>query len=98
TRALPEDKVAIEVTDDGDGIARDTLDRIFSHGFTTKANGHGFGLHSSACSAMELGGTLTAKSDGLGCGATFTLLLPSGRASRRSVLARPTSPQPGSAQ
>lgn len=98
TRALPDDKIAIEVTDDGTGIAQDTLERIFSHGFTTKANGHGFGLHSSACSAMELGGTLTAKSDGVGCGATFTLVLPSGRTSRRSVLMRAPSPQPESAQ
>ncbi|MGD0816173.1 MAG: ATP-binding protein, partial [Verrucomicrobiota bacterium] len=39
-------------------------------------DGHGFGLHSGALAASELGGTLTAHSDGVGRGATFTLELP----------------------
>jgi signal transduction histidine kinase len=50
--------------------------RIFNHGFTTKKDGHGFGLHSGANAAKEMGGTLTAHSDGLGKGAEFTLELP----------------------
>ena len=49
---------------------------MFSHGFTTKRHGHGFGLHSSANAAKELGGTLTAHSDGPGRGALFTVELP----------------------
>jgi len=85
TRALPGDMVAIDVRDDGTGIAREALERIFSHGFTTKPSGHGFGLHSCACAAMELGGSLSAASDGPGCGATFTLVLPSGRTAKRSM-------------
>ena len=53
------------------------LDREgFVHGFTTRADGHGLGLHSSASAAMELGGRLTAESDGEGRGATFTLTVP----------------------
>jgi len=72
----------IEVSDDGVGIAPDHLPRIFTHGFTTKASGHGFGLHSAACAAMELGGALTAESPGAGRGSTFTLTLPSRRGSR----------------
>jgi signal transduction histidine kinase len=52
------------------------LTRIFGHGFTTRRNGHGFGLHSSALAIKELGGSLTAHSDGAGKGANFTLLLP----------------------
>jgi signal transduction histidine kinase len=52
------------------------LTRIFSHGFTTKKGGHGFGLHSCANAAKEMGGRLTARSDGVGCGASFTLELP----------------------
>lgn len=67
--------VMLDVVDEGIGIAPDTLSRIFQHGFTTKPDGHGFGLHGSACAAMELGGTLTAASDGLGKGATFTITL-----------------------
>lgn len=99
SRLLPEEKIAIEVTDDGAGIDAETLQRIFNHGFTTKPQGHGFGLHSSACAAIELGGTLTAQSDGRGCGATFRLVLPSGRPTRRSMLLRvPPPARPESAQ
>jgi two-component system, NtrC family, sensor kinase len=52
------------------------MTRIFNHGFTTRKTGHGFGLHSAALAARELGGALTADSEGPGCGATFTLELP----------------------
>jgi signal transduction histidine kinase len=52
------------------------LNRIFNHGFTTKPGGHGFGLHSSALAAREMGGSLRAQSDGPDRGATFTLELP----------------------
>jgi signal transduction histidine kinase len=68
--------VTVEVSDNGVGIEREHLTRIFEHGFTTKKDGHGFGLHSSALAAKELGGTLTAYSEGPGCGATFRLELP----------------------
>lgn len=68
--------VAIEVEDFGYGIARESLTKIFNLGFTTKKDGHGFGLHSSSCNAIEMGGTLTAHSDGHGRGARFTLMLP----------------------
>jgi signal transduction histidine kinase len=66
----------IQVEDDGEGIAPENLTRLFAHGFTTRKTGHGFGLHSCALAAREMGGTLTAKSDGPGRGATFTLELP----------------------
>jgi len=68
--------VLISVIDTGVGIPRENLDRIFSYGFTTRAEGHGFGLHSSALAARELGGSLRAESPGPGMGATFTLTLP----------------------
>ncbi|HYP16850.1 MAG TPA: ATP-binding protein, partial [Opitutus sp.] len=68
--------VKIMVVDNGVGIAPQNLRQIFSHGFTTKKGGHGFGLHSAALTARELGGSLSAHSDGPGCGATFTLELP----------------------
>lgn len=66
----------IEVSDNGIGIARENLTRIFQHGFTNRHNGHGFGLHSSAIAAFEMDGTLQAESPGLGRGATFTIELP----------------------
>jgi PAS domain S-box-containing protein len=68
--------VFISVIDTGIGIPRENLERIFNHGFTTRKDGHGFGLHSSALAAKELGGTLHAESAGPGQGATFTLMLP----------------------
>jgi PAS domain S-box-containing protein len=68
--------VLVAIIDTGVGIPRENLDRIFSYGFTTRAEGHGFGLHSSALAARELGGTLRAESPGPGMGATFTLTLP----------------------
>ena len=69
--------VRIAVTDNGTGISPENLTRIFGHGFTTKNDGHGFGLHSGANAAREIGGNLTVQSAGLGKGATFTLELPS---------------------
>jgi PAS domain S-box-containing protein len=69
-------RVKISVIDNGVGIAPENLTRIFNHGFTTRKEGHGFGLHSGAIAAKELGGTLSARSEGVGRGATFTLELP----------------------
>jgi signal transduction histidine kinase len=66
----------IAVEDNGVGIAPDDLTRIFSHGFTTRKDGHGFGLHGSALAAKQMGGTLSVASGGPGRGATFTLNLP----------------------
>lgn len=66
----------ISVTDSGIGISATNLAKIFGHGFTTKKNGHGFGLHSSALAAQEMGGSLEVSSPGEGCGATFTLKIP----------------------
>jgi two-component system, NtrC family, sensor kinase len=68
-------RVYIAVCDNGVGIVPENLTRIFSHGFTTRASGHGFGLHSGALAAKELGGSLTVHSDGAGKGAVFTLEL-----------------------
>ena len=68
--------VRIDVADNGVGIAPEDLNRIFSHGFTTRKDGHGFGLHSGALAAKEMGGSLTASSAGRDHGALFTLELP----------------------
>jgi signal transduction histidine kinase len=70
------DGFRVGVEDAGEGIAPQNLSRIFAHGFTTRESGHGFGLHSSALTATELGGKLTVHSDGLGRGAIFTVLMP----------------------
>jgi PAS domain S-box-containing protein len=70
------DHIAITVKDNGHGIAPVNINNVFSFGFTTKKNGHGFGLHSSALAAKELGGCLKAHSDGVDQGAAFILTLP----------------------
>jgi len=76
TALVDGDRIRIRVRDNGVGIAEENLARIFGHGFTTKRDGHGFGLHHSANAAAEMGGRLGVESDGIGKGATFTLELP----------------------
>jgi two-component system NtrC family sensor kinase len=71
-----EPRLTIRVEDNGEGIGPENLARLFTHGFTTRKNGHGFGLHSCALAAKEMNGTMTAHSDGSGRGAAFTLELP----------------------
>jgi C4-dicarboxylate-specific signal transduction histidine kinase len=71
-----DDTLQLIVSDTGEGIESEHLTRIFAHGFTTKKDGHGFGLHSCVLAAREMGGSLKAHSDGPGRGAAFTLELP----------------------
>ena len=68
--------VRISVIDNGIGIPAENMGRLFIHGFTTRLSGHGFGLHSGALAAQDLGGTLRAESGGAGLGAAFILDLP----------------------
>ena len=76
-RIINGDKaVKISVIDNGVGIPAENLTRIFNHGFTTRKDGHGFGLHSGALAAKEMGGALVAQSDGPGKGSSFTVELP----------------------
>ena len=74
--AVANNLLRISIVDNGVGIDPQQMTRIFGFGYTTKKNGHGFGLHSSALAAKELGGSLEAFSEGLGKGATFTLTMP----------------------
>jgi ligand-binding sensor domain-containing protein/signal transduction histidine kinase len=71
-----DNQVDFEIGDTGVGIAAENLGRLFTQGFTTKRDGHGYGLHSSALAARSMGGSLSARSDGPGKGATFTLCVP----------------------
>lgn len=71
-----DDSIVMQVADTGVGIPEENLTRIFSHGFTTRSDGHGFGLHSAALAAQQMKGRLTATSEGPGRGAVFTLELP----------------------
>ncbi len=68
--------IRLQVIDNGMGIESKDLERVFEHGFTTRSDGHGFGLHSAIRAAQEMNGRLYAESPGPGQGATFTLELP----------------------
>jgi PAS domain S-box-containing protein len=70
------ERLRIEVVDNGTGISPEIVPRLFTQGFTTKKDGHGFGLHTSALAAAEMGGALSCSSAGPGQGATFLLELP----------------------
>lgn len=74
--ATDDNQVCVLVADNGVGISPENLTRIFAHGFTTRADGHGFGLHSGALAAHSMGGSLSVASLGVNRGATFTLQLP----------------------
>ena len=71
-----KDKVRLSIRDTGEGISKEDFTRIFTHGFTTKKSGHGFGLHNSAIYLEEMDGKIWAESDGPGSGATFHITLP----------------------
>ncbi len=68
--------IVLQIIDNGIGIEKTQLHKIFSMGYTTRREGHGFGLHSSANAAKEMGGQLTVTSEGVGMGAAFVLTLP----------------------
>jgi signal transduction histidine kinase len=74
--AFAPNSARMSVADTGVGISPENLTQIFRQGFSTRKDGHGFGLHSSILTAQGMGGGLTAHSDGLGKGATFTLEIP----------------------
>jgi C4-dicarboxylate-specific signal transduction histidine kinase len=80
-------RVRVALTDNGIGIAAANLTRVFNHGFTTKKEGHGFGMHSGALAAKEMGGSLSVQSAGPGTGATVTLELPCQPSAPREILA-----------
>lgn len=71
-----EDNVHLSIADNGIGISKEHMDKIFTQGFTTKESGHGFGLHSSANYMTEMGGNLSVESEGEGLGTTFILTFP----------------------
>jgi len=66
----------MKISDNGEGILKENINKIFSHGFTTKPHGHGFGLHTCANSMTEMGAKIVVKSQGLNKGATFILTFP----------------------
>ena len=67
--------LVIEVIDSGVGIEGAHQRRIFSAGFSTKADGSGLGLHSAANFVIGSGGSISARSAGTGKGTTMRVML-----------------------
>jgi len=75
-------RVEIEVEDTGIGIAPDEIDKLFhafeqgSHNLTRQFGGLGLGLAVTRALTEAHGGSVSARSPGTHCGATFTIVLP----------------------
>lgn len=66
---------AVDVQDSGPGISREHLGRMFEFMFTTKPDGHGFGLSTAHRSIENHGGRISVESEP-GQGARFHIELP----------------------
>ncbi|WP_062304091.1 sensor histidine kinase [Demequina subtropica] len=81
--ALDGEAAVATVTDTGAGIAPDELERVFERFYRGPAagarSGRGIGLTIARSLARAHGGDVTAASDGVGRGASFTLTLPAAR-------------------
>ena len=71
THRNAQGEVVLKISDNGCGIRREHIAEIFRHGFTTKSDGHGFGLHTAALHLAEMGASITVASAGIGRGAVF---------------------------
>ncbi len=69
------DHVALDVTDNGIGVAPESMREIFTAGYTTKESGTGLGLHSAANFVLASGGTIEPLSEGIGRGTTMRVRL-----------------------
>ncbi len=68
--------IALHMTDNGDGIAAEDLERIFQRGYSTRTDkAGGLGMHWSAIAMRAMHGSLTMVSAGKGQGATAVLRL-----------------------
>lgn len=75
--AVPEpNTLQIEVRDTGTGFTPEIHERLFGQGFTTRKEGTGLGLHYCVNVIREMGGDITAFSEGPGTGATFRITIP----------------------
>jgi two-component system NtrC family sensor kinase len=73
---LKPDMLQIEIRDTGTGFTPEIHERLFGQGFTTRKEGSGLGLHYCVNVIREMGGDITAYSDGPETGASFTITIP----------------------
>lgn len=70
------DGIVFSISDNGRGASENILDKVFDFGFTTKAEGSGFGLHDCANFIRSNQGTIQFHSDGIGKGAEIQCFIP----------------------
>lgn len=73
--ALEDGRIAIDVVDQGHGVAPAHIDRLFDPFFTTKEQGTGLGLPVAHQIVRQMGGSLVARANA-GRGMTFSVVLP----------------------
>ena len=100
TTELVDNTIKIAFTDDGPGITRENMNKIFNPFFTTREVGQGTGLGLSICHGIvaDHDGKIYAES-GPGNGATFYVelpVIPCGQAEKKAELAQPDTLEAGS--
>ena len=70
-----DESIELSFTDTGMGITAEAKEKLFSHGFTTKHDGNGFGLNFCRHALEKEGGKISAESEGEGKGACFKITL-----------------------
>ncbi len=74
TQALKGNRVLLSLEDNGCGIRAEHKPHIFNHGYSSRMEGSGLGLHSAGNLMAKLGGTIQVESDGHNCGTTVSLI------------------------
>lgn len=82
--------IAVEISDNGPGIAPEAMSKIFDPYFTTKGEGTGLGLATTHSIVLKHGGSVSVSSKA-GAGATFTLLLPAAEVAESGLVAATAS-------
>ena len=72
---LPQ-QIVFKVKDNGIGFTQAEKEKLFGFGYSTKERGSGFGLHACGNDLNAIGGSIEARSEGKGLGATFIIRLP----------------------
>jgi signal transduction histidine kinase len=73
---LPNQRIAIDITDTGKGISKANMQKVFNPGFSTKKRGWGLGLTLAKRIVEEYhSGRLFVKSSEVGKGTTFRIVL-----------------------
>lgn len=91
TLLAPDGHIHLHVADSGPGIDEAHVAHLFQYGFTTKKEGHGFGLHYSARLVEQMNGIISVKNGAPDMGAIFTVSIPVVRDHSQPTTTQPTT-------